>query len=148
MCRLGRHLCVQRTMQTDPAAQILTQLRNALLSLHKALLDSERAIYERDVARIHSPGEFLGLLMDDPWFAYLRELSRFVVEIDEKLDAKEDPATIADANRFIVQARALITPAENGRGFEKRYFEAMQRDPNVVLAHAATARLIAGLRPA
>lgn len=135
-------------MQTDPAAQILTQLRNGLLSLHKTLLDSERAIYERDVQKIHTPGQFLGLLMEDPWFAYLRELSKFVVEIDEKLDAKQDPATMADASRFVTQARALITPAENGRGFEKRYYEAMQRDPNVVLAHAATTRLIAGLRPA
>jgi hypothetical protein len=135
-------------MKNDPAGQILTQLRNGLLTLHKTLLDSERAIYERDVAKIHTPGQFLGLVMDDPWFAWLRELSRFVVEIDEKLDAKEEPATMADANRFVLKARALITPAENGRGFEKRYFEAMQRDPNVVLAHAATARLIAGLRAA
>ena len=135
-------------MPIDQAAQILNELRNALLSLHKTLLDSERAIYERDVARIESPGQFLGLVMEDPWFAYLRELSRFVVEIDEKIDAKKDPATMADANRFVTQARALITPAENGRGFEKRYFEAMQRDPNVVLAHAATSRVIAGLRAA
>ena len=135
-------------MPTDQAAQILNDLRNALLSLHKTLLDSERAIYERDVARIESPGQFLGLVMEDPWFAYLRELSRFVVEIDEKIDAKKDPATMQDANRFVTQARALITPAENGRGFEKRYFEAMQRDPNVVLAHAATTRVIASLRAA
>ena len=133
--------------ETDPAVQILTQLRNGLLSLHKTLLDSERAIYERDIAKIQTPGQFLGLVMEDPWFAYLRDLSRFVVAIDERLDAKDKPVTMADVNRFVTEARALITPSENGRGFEKRYYEAMQRDPNVVLAHAATTRLIAGLRP-
>jgi hypothetical protein len=125
-------------------SEVLTDLRNALLQLHKTLLDSERAIYERDVQRINSPGQMLGLLMDDPWFAWLRDLSRFVVRIDERLDEKE-PATTAEAARFLSQARALLTPAEDGRGFERRYFEAIQRDPNVVLAHAATTRRIAGL---
>jgi len=127
-------------------AEILTDLRNALLKLHKTLLDSERAIYERDVERINSPGQFLGLVMDDPWFAYLRELSRLVVEIDERIDDRKDPVTGQDATSYLRRARALLMPAENGRGFEKRYFEAMQRDPNVVLAHAATTRVIAGLR--
>lgn len=127
--------------------ETLTDLRNALLRLHKTLLDSERAIYERDIARIHTAGEFLGLVMDDPWFAYLRDLSRFVVQIDERLDEK-DPATPSDASRYLDQARSLLKPAEHGEGFERRYFEALQRDPNVVLAHAATTRLIAGLRAA
>lgn len=128
-------------------ADVLTDLRNALLQLHKILLDSERAIYERDVQRIHSPGQMLGLLMDDPWFAWLRDLSRFVVQIDERLD-EEEPATNAEAAQFLSKARELLRPSEDGQGFEKRYFEALQRDPNVVLAHAATTRLIAALRAA
>jgi len=125
--------------------QRLTELRNGLLGLHKTLLDSESAIYDHDVARITSRGHLLGLVMDDPWFAYLHDLSRLVVEIDERLDADE-PATEAEAARFIQQARALITPAEQGQGFEKRYFEALQRDPNVVLAHGAMVRLLSTLR--
>lgn len=128
--------------------RILTDLRNTLLELHKILLDSERAIYERDVARIHTPGQMLGLLMEDPWFAYLRDLSRLIVAIDERIDDKEHPPESADAAAFVARARALITPAENGRGFERRYFEAMQRDPAVVLGHAAAARIINGLRAA
>src|SRR5262245_9748094 len=106
--------------------QRLTDLRNGLLRLHKTLLDSERATYERDVAKITSRGQLLGLVMDDPWFAYLHELSRLVVAIDERLDA-EEPATAAEATRFVQQARTLLTPLEGGQGFEKRYFEALQR---------------------
>src|SRR5688572_24351330 len=107
----------------DATHQRLTDLRNGLLRLHKTLLESERAIYEHDVAKITSPGHLLGLVMEDPWFAYLRELSGLVVAIDERMDAKE-PATSTEAARFIQQARALLTPAEQGRGFERRYFEA------------------------
>ena len=131
-------------MPSDHHIQALTDLRNGLLRLHKILLDSERAVYERDISRIHSPGQFLGLVMNDPWFAYLHELSRFVVDIDEALDG-EEPASPVDAERYLTKARALLTPAEHGRGFERRYFEALQRDPNVVLAHRETTKLIARL---
>lgn len=122
----------------------LTDLRNSLLRLHKALLDSEREIYERDVARIGSPGEMLGLLMHDPWFSWLHELSELVVAVDEALAADEE-ATAADADRMLAQARVLLTPAEEGDGFGKRYFEALQRDPDVVVVHGATMKLLANL---
>jgi hypothetical protein len=128
----------------DATQQRLTDLRNGLLRLHKTLLDSERATYEHDIAKITSPGQLLGLVIDDPWFAYLRQLSGLVVAIDERMDA-EEPATESEVEQFVRQARALLTPAEEGRGFEKRYFEALQRDPDVVLAHAATVRLLTAL---
>jgi len=116
------------------ARERLTSLRNGLLHLHKSLLDSERAAYERDVARITSAGQFLGLVLDDPWFAWLHDLSQFIVLVDETLDL-EEPAGTADADRLIARARQLLSPAEEGTGFGRSYFEAMQRDPAVVLAH-------------
>jgi len=118
----------------DRTRDRLTNLRNGLLRLHKSLLDSERAVYERDVERITSTGQYLGLVLNDPWFAWLHELSQFIVVIDETLDADE-PATPADADRLTTQARALVAPNEAADGFARKYFEAMQRDPNVVLAH-------------
>ena len=127
-----------------PEQQRLTELRNGLLGLHKTLLDSERAAYERDIARISSSGELLKLVLYDPWFAWLHELSEFVVLIDETLDAKEPPQGI-DAERLIAQAWELMAPNENGRGFAKRYFEALQRDPDVVLAHARMRKVLSGL---
>jgi hypothetical protein len=128
----------------DITKQRLTELRNGLLSLHKTLLDSERAIYERDVERIGSSGELLKLVLYDPWFAYLHELSEFVVLIDETMDAKEPPGEI-DAERFIEQSKVLLAPNETGTGFAKRYFEALQRDPDVVLAHAQMRKVLASL---
>jgi hypothetical protein len=128
------------------APQRLTNLRNGLLRLHKCLLDSERASYERDVARITSPGQFLNLVLNDPWFNWLHDLSQFIVLIDERLDL-EEPATAADADRLIAEARKLISPAEEGAGFHRRYFEAMQRDPAVVLAHRDMMKVFNGLAP-
>jgi hypothetical protein len=124
--------------------QRLTALRNGLLTLHKSLLDSERESYEHDVARITSPNEMLHLVLNDPWFAWLRELSQLVVVIDEALDAKEKPTAI-DADRYLAQSRELLVPNEEGTGFKKRYYEAMQRDPDVVLAHGRMRQTMVGL---
>jgi len=131
---------------SEPPQRRLTELRNGLLALHKTLLDSERAAYERDIARISSSGELLNLVLYDPWFAWLHELSELVVLIDETLDAKEPPNGI-DAERLITQARELVAPNENGAGFRKRYFEAMQSDPDVVLAHGKARKLLSSLGP-
>ncbi len=118
----------------DNTRQRLTRLRNELLRLHKSLLDSERAAYEQDVARITSTGQYLQLVLNDPWFSWLHDLSQFIVEVDEALADKEG-LEYAAGEKLIAMARDLIAPAEGGTGFRRRYFEVMQRDPNVVLAH-------------
>lgn len=132
-------------MGANGAQGRLTELRNGLMRVHKTLVDSERSVYERDVARVDSPGQMLNLLLNDPWFVWLRQLSELVVLIDEALADDEKPATHPDAERFLAQARILLTPAEYGNGFGRRYFEALQRDPDVVLAHGAMMRLLASL---
>jgi len=119
---------------TAEMRQRLVTMRNGLLHLHKALMESERAAYERDVERITSAGQYLNLVLNDPWFSWLRELSQFVVMVDETLD-QEETAGDEDVLRLIAQARALVTPAENGERFGRSYWQAMQRDPAAVLAH-------------
>jgi hypothetical protein len=69
-----------------------------------------------------------------------------VVLIDEAMDAKEPAVTPADAERFLTQARALVVPAEGvGGEFRRHYLEALQRDPNVVMAHAQAVKLLASM---
>jgi len=128
----------------DPTSQRLKDLRNGLLHLHKSLLDSERAAYERDVERITTTGQYLNLVLNDPWFNWLRDLSQFIVVVDEALDSKE-PVTSEYADRLIARARELVSPSEDGIGFARRYFETMQRDPGVVLAHRDMVQVFAGL---
>jgi hypothetical protein len=128
----------------DPVRAQLIPLRNGLLRLHKITLDSERAIYERDIERIRSSGHFLELVLHDPWFAWLHELSELIVLIDEALDADE-PLSEADAERLRKQARSLLVPAEDGKGFAKHYYLALQRDPEVVIAHGEMMKVFAAL---
>ena len=74
---------------TAETRQRLITMRNGLLRLHKALMELERAAYERDVEHIQSTGQYFNLVMNDPWFSWLRELSQFVVMVDETLAQKE-----------------------------------------------------------
>ena len=127
---------------SDRTRERLRDVRRGLLGLHKTLLESERDTFERARGRIESSGEFLQLVMNDPWFAWLRHLSELIVQMDEMLDADEQ-ATEEAANQSIDQARVMLRPSETGGLFEKNYFNALQRDPDVVLAHAGVVKLLA-----
>jgi hypothetical protein len=124
---------------TDPVLQRLQEFRDALLILHKALIDSERETYEKTGATIATPNQFLQLLMNDPWFAWLRPLSQLIVVMDEALQGKK-PVSATDADTLIRQAGLLLVASEEGTGFARHYHEALQRDPSVVMAHADAAK--------
>lgn len=116
------------------------ELREALLKLHKTLVDSERVSYEQTMGSIGSPQHFLQLLTNDAWFAWLHPLSLLIVAMDEALDART-PMTRPAAEAFIQQTRSLLVASENGEGFPRHYFDALQRDPDVVFAHADVTKL-------
>jgi hypothetical protein len=120
----------------------LKDLRHGLLRLHKTLLDSEQVTYERIHGRVESAGQLLQLVMGDPWFAWLRPLSHLVIRIDEMLEDEQE-ATSQDIARVLSEVRGLLTPSEQGEGFERNYYEALQRTPDVVLAHAHVKKLLA-----
>src|SRR5271154_1496030 len=109
---------------TAAPRQRLEQLRNALLDLHKSLVDAERVSYEQTVGVISSPQHFLQLLMNDPWFAWLQPMSQLIIAMDEALEEKE-PLTAAAVDALIHQARVLLVVSEEGDGFSKHYFDAL-----------------------
>jgi hypothetical protein len=121
--------------------QRLTAVRDALLHLHKALMETERIGYERTFGKIQTPYQFLKLLTEDPWFAWFRPVSQLIAAIDETLDAKELLTDIA-ANNLMARTKNLLVPTVGGEGFSQHYDEALQRDPDVVFAHAAVAKLL------
>ncbi|MBV9924356.1 MAG: hypothetical protein JOZ96_04880 [Acidobacteria bacterium] len=123
-----------------PSLERLRALRGKLLHLHKVLLDSERAEYEAAHGRV-TAGELLQLALNDRQFAWLRGLSELVVLIDEALDPKE-PAAVPGADALLAQARKLLKPSEEGSEFARRYFAALQREPEAVLAHREATRLL------
>jgi hypothetical protein len=123
----------------NPARQKLVALRLTLLRLHKTLLDMERRQYERVNGHV-STGELFRLVIDHEQFAWLHNISEFVVRLDEAL-AGETPVTAEDTHSAIVIAQKMFAPSESGDAFQKRYFDAIQRDPSVVIEHAELARL-------
>jgi catechol 2,3-dioxygenase len=135
----------QYAFMDDAARSRLRDLRSRLLQLHKVLLDDARATYELDRGRVGSNASLLQLVINDPWFAWLHSLSELVVRIDETVEP-DSPATAADAAALVEQVERLLTASENGEGFARRYFEALQRQPAVVLAHADVRRVLKGMR--
>ena len=117
----------------------LTELRGPLLHLHKTLLELERQDYEKRFGRVNT-GELLQLVINHTQFAWLRIISALVVEIDEVLDG-EEPATLSDFEDLISQARLLFT-APGNEEFKAKYQAALQREPAVVMAHAAVMKLL------
>jgi len=132
-------------LMTQENRSRLRELRGKLLQLHKVLLDDARAAYEMDRGRVPSNATLLQLVINDPWFAWLHSLSELVVRIDETVET-DSPATDADAATLIDQVEKLLTASETGEGFQRRYFDALQRQPAVVMAHADVRRAIKAMR--
>jgi hypothetical protein len=137
---------LQRSMKEEgsisPGRQRLTELRKAMLLLHKTLLESERVTYEATFGKIQSPYQFLTLVTDDPWFAWLAPATQLITAMDEMLDAKKKPLTVAGVDAVAERIKTLLVATESGEEFSRHYDEALQRNPDVVLAHAAVAKLI------
>ena len=129
----------QGDSRDTPARQNLVALREALLRLHKTLLNMERREYERENGTV-TAGELFRLVVDDPQFSWLHNISEFVVRIDETLTS-QTAVTENDSHVAISLARKIFAPSESGDGFQKKYFDAIQRDPSVVMEHAALVRL-------
>ena len=92
----------------------LEKLRTPLLELHRILLESERSDYERSRGALSS-GEFLQALISDPELQWLEPLTALVASLD-----------------------ACLGNAE----FQKRYLEALQRHPELAVAHGRLARAL------
>jgi len=125
----------------NPWKEQLAALRSRLIVLHKALIDSERVEYEKSFGKLKSPQEFLKALINDPWFAWLQPFTAMVAGIDEMLE-REEPLRQEDVQKVKSNARALLEVREETDDSRRSYFEALQREPDVILAHAAVMKEI------
>lgn len=107
-------------------------IRDELLELHRLLLEEARSEYERIHGKL-TPGQFLGLLMNDDEFSWLRSLTALIVELDEQKSTVVDQA-------WADRARELLRPDAAGNAFQKRYDELVHRSPDVSVAHGSTMR--------
>jgi hypothetical protein len=124
-----------------PLTRTLEGARMGLLRLHKKLLDVERARYEREHGRIENGSALLQLVINDPFFAWLRRLSELVVEIDERLEG-EEPMPDDNARALLTQIRGMLTTNPEGDAFQRNYDRALQESPDVVIAHVEVVRVL------
>jgi len=127
----------------------LGNVRRTLLDLHKALIERERAAYEKGHGPV-SPAEMLQLLIRDAAFSWLHPISELIVRVDELISNASErrrptparPAmtpdqVIAEAEILMVETRHLLTAGDAPGGFRQHYDAVRQADPAIVLMHRA-----------
>ena len=122
-----------------------SQLRRAVLELHKALMDAQRIRYEKLHGRIATSGEFLGLVLEHPQFAWLRELSALIARLDEWIDdEKSEPEELT----ALVAALQALTEQDGANAvFSTAYWEIVNNVPEATIAHVKLTRLLENARP-
>ena len=123
-------------------AAALQEVSSALLELHKLLIEVARAEYESLSGPVKGPNHLLQLLMTDPWFHWLRELSGLIVRIDELTESEE--LTPEAVRKVRAEIDSLIASPE-GSDFARRYAMVLQNDMHVVQSHATVRRALKAL---
>ena len=127
----GRAAGGRRAADGRRDARRLIDLRTRLLALHKALLDDAKSAYEMDRGRIASAGALLQLVIHDPWFAWLHQLSELVVRIDEMTAAGREGAGTRTAEGRARSGRSAADcrpkRASRSRGATSRRFSGSRR---------------------
>ncbi|MEO7520380.1 MAG: hypothetical protein ABIW79_01060 [Gemmatimonas sp.] len=120
-------------MATADQLRRLDKARDQLLRVHRALLETERARYERVRGRIATNGAFLQLVISDPWFDWLRPMAQLVLLIDERTSDKKSPLGDAEANALLGRARMLLRADSDGDAFQRLYYQAVQASPDLAV---------------
>ena len=118
--------------------QRLDVARTLLLKVHRALLEAERVRYEKARGRIANNSAFLQLVINDPWFDWLRPMAQLVLLIDERTSDTKSPLGTDEARALLDRSRALLKADPEGDAFQRLYADALQHAP----ALAAIARQV------
>lgn len=126
----------------DPRRRIVCSVRESLVTLHGALIIAEQQTYERLSGPVPSIDVLIDLLQKDPWFTWLHPIADLLVRMDHLLE--DDTCDITDENvaHLMREVDALLHPSVEGEGFERAYYEALDRAPDVVLAHFRVRKLL------
>jgi hypothetical protein len=123
----------------------IEELRHSVLALHKALLDAQRIRYEREHGRISTSGEFLGLVLEHPSFAWLRTLSALIARVDEWIEEQAEKPT-GELPDLVAALRSLIARDGGHATFSAPYWEIVDEVPSVLVEHVKLWRLLESTR--
>lgn len=129
-------------MNDSQCTQFLSDIRRPLLALHKAILDHERAVYEKEFGPV-TPAAFLQVLINGSGFRWLTPLSTVIANVDEILDDKEADAT--DRTAAAEAVTGLFSPDQPNNAFLPRYLPLLQADPAILHQHGQVSQLLRGI---
>ena len=138
-----------RAQPLPEVAALLNPLRTGLLELHRLLIHAERRAYEQTFGPVPNSGMLLHLLIHDPWFSWLRPFTQLVVRIDELMEETK-PIDLATARPLLAEAWALLDPSETGAEHQRRYYQHLQEEAPIMMAHGDLKRYLVhhGAKPA
>jgi hypothetical protein len=120
----------------------MLEVHQKLLSLFSALIVAERLTYERIHGRVDFTDRLTQLVLSDPWFTWLCPLLDLLLRIDQLLDDDAFDITPEIVAHLVAEVCALTRPSIDGDGFERAYYEVLNRAPEVVLAHFQVTRVL------
>jgi hypothetical protein len=126
-------------MNEKQAIQFLSEVRRPLLALHKAILDHERAAYEKEFGPV-TPAAFLQVLINGSGFRWLAPLSTVIANVDETLDDKK--ATEADRLGAAEAVTTLFSSDLPENTFLSRYQPLLQVSPEILHEHGRVAQVL------
>jgi hypothetical protein len=118
--------------------------RNDLLRVHRGLLEAERNRYEKVHGRIANNSAFLQLVINDPWFDWLRPMGQMVLMIDERTADKKQPLGTVEAAALFGQSLGLLRADAEGDAFQRLFFAAIQSSPELAVLVRQVAKGLAG----
>ncbi len=122
-------------------------LRNALLGLHRHLIELERREYEKVHGR-QSAGEFLQVMAYAESMRWLEPLSRLIVMLDEAMEpttSNRSDTTAAETAPPIVarRVREMLKLEHSAEvDFSGHYQRHFHTSPELAMAHAAVIRAL------
>jgi hypothetical protein len=126
-------------MNDQQAIQFLTDVRKPLLSLHKAILDHERASYEKEFGPV-TPAAFLQVLINGSGFRWLAPLSTVIANVDETLDDKESTET--DRVGAVEAVVGLFSAQSHNNAFLPCYLPLLQASSTILHEHGRVAQIL------
>jgi hypothetical protein len=112
----------------------LKDLSKTLLRLHKILLDAAKLEYEAKNGAIAGVNQYLQLVLDDPYFAWLRKFSSLIALIDEAVSIRR-AASETEARALLVETKIVLNFEDEDETFNEKFQAALQKNPGAVIGY-------------
>jgi hypothetical protein len=123
----------------------LDRIAEGLRAVHRALIEATRLEYEKEHGKVQGPYALFTLVAQDPAFAWLRPMTRMIVDIEDVLKRDEPPVDDSEIARTRAEIERLLVA--EGQAFSIRYLALLQSSPEVAVENGRLHGLLRSLAP-